>query len=754
MVHRASPQTESNALKDSAKTVADHRKLRVALVGAGYIGEWHAKSLKSFDRASLVAVCDKVHSRAADFARRFKVPRVYDSLETMLGTERLDAVHVLLPPNLHFQAASAILQAGVSVYIEKPMCVRVTECQRLIELAEERELKLGVGHNFLFAECYERLRSDLQSGILGTIDYLGITWHRELQQITQGPFDLWMLQEPQNAMLEIGTHCVSQLVDLVGPPDSLDATASNSIDLPSGHKFYRRWRINATKGQNYIDLRFSFVPGFGEYTIHARGSLGSATVDFERDTYVLRRHRALSEDFDRYAMLRDETKSVRRQARKTLWRYGVSKFLPGASGGPYMLSIAGAMGAFYAGLCGRPLDDRISGRFATKVTELCEEITSSAEIIAQPRPSSRLSVKSAPSRAQILVLGATGFIGSRLTRALLASGQSVRVLVRCPGKVAADLLNSRLDCRAGDLTNSEDLHDAMQGIDCVYHLARTNAKTWADYQRYEIDVTREIAKAALAAGVKRLIYTGTIDSYYAGIHAGKICEETPLDAQISRRNLYARAKAASEGVLLRMHREQGLPVVILRPGIVIGPGGSPTHWGIGMWWYASVCQIWGEGRSPLPLVLVDDVAAALVAAMHATGIDGESFNLVGDVRLSALEYLAEMNRHAGVRIQSSETSIVKFFCLDVFKWLVKVAIKHPDRRFPSYRDWESRTQRATFDCTRTKTRLNWNPVSDRDEFVCKGILEPLSEWLSLGGHQGNHHEGYAESARTTGLNHG
>jgi nucleoside-diphosphate-sugar epimerase/predicted dehydrogenase len=668
----------------------------------------------------------------------------------MLSTEELDAVHVLLPPDLHFQAASAILQAGVSVFVEKPMCVRVTECQRLIQLAEERRLKLGVGHNFLFAAGYERLRGDLQSGILGTIDHLTITWHRELQQITRGPFDSWMLREPQNVMLEIGTHCVSQILDLVGPPDSLDATASNSIDLPSGHKFYRRWQINATKGQNSIDLRLSFVPGFGEYTIHARGSLGSATVDFERDTYVLRRHRARSEDFDRYAMLMDEAKSVRRQARKTLWRYGLSKLFPTAFSGPYMLSIAGAMGAFYASLSGRPLDDLISGRFGAKVTGLCEEITSSAEIVAQPRPSSRLSVKSAPSRVRILLLGATGFIGNRLARGLLESGYSVRALVRSPGKVAHDLLNY-LDCRVGDLTNPEDLHDAMQGIDCVYHLARADAKSWADYQRHEIDVTREIANAALATGVKRLIYTGTIDSYYAGIHAGKITEETPLDAQISRRNLYARAKAASEGVLLQMHQEQELPVVILRPGIVIGSGGSPTHWGIGMWWYGSVCQIWGAGRNPLPLVLVEDVAAALIAAMHAKGIDGESFNLVGDVRLSGLEYLAEVNRCGGIRIQSFETPIVKFFGLDVFKWLVKVAIKHPDRRFPSYKDWESRTQRATFDCTRAKRLLHWSPVSDRDEFVYKGIREPVREWLSLGEHEANGREVGAEAGRTTDL---
>ena len=66
-------------------------------------------------------------------------------------------------------------------------------------------------------------------------------------------------------------------------------------------------------------------------------------------------------------------------------------------------------------------------------------------------------------------------------------------------------------------------------------------------------------------------------------------------------------------------RASGLPVVIFRPGIVIGPGSSPLHWGVGMWSHDAVCQLWGRGRTPLLLVLVDDVARALVAALTRAG---------------------------------------------------------------------------------------------------------------------------------------
>ena len=160
-------------------------------------------------------------------------------------------------------------------------------------------------------------------------------------------------------------------------------------------------------------------------------------------------------------------------------------------------------------------------------------------------------------------------------------------------------------------------------------------------------------------------------------------------------NYYARAKALSEQNLISLHRQQGLPVVIFRPGIVIGQGGSPFHWGIGMWSWNAVCQVWGKGHNPLPFVLVEDVAQALVSALDIPGIEGESFNLVADSRLSALDYLHALEENTGGEFQKIPTPPWKFYVVDVMKWMVKRAIRHSDRRRPSYRDWETRTQRGS-----------------------------------------------------------
>jgi nucleoside-diphosphate-sugar epimerase len=115
--------------------------------------------------------------------------------------------------------------------------------------------------------------------------------------------------------------------------------------------------------------------------------------------------------------------------------------------------------------------------------------------------------------------------------------------------------------------------------------------------------------------------------------------------------------------------------------------------------------------------------------METPDIDGRSFNLVGEPLMTAQEYLDELDRAGAMKIQRHATPIARFYRMDMLKWMVKVAVRHPKRRLPSYRDWESRTGRAVFDCTAAKTVLGWKPATDRLELVRRGIEEPLREYL-------------------------
>ena len=525
----------------------------------------------------------------------------------------LDAVHVLLPPDLHARAANTLIQRGLHVLLEKPMAISAGECGELIEQAATRGVMVAVNHNFLFAPIYESLRrrfEERQDRSARSCDHY---LESALDQLQSGPFDLWMLRDPRNIVLEIGPHCLAPVLDLLGPLEISSVNTSSRVLLRADQEFYRRWSIEGRCGPTAVTLHLSFSPGFTEQSIHVRGTVASATVDFERNTYLLHQHTRYGPDFDRYRMIRQDARSLAVQARRSLTAYALSKLKLSGKGNPYGLSISRALRSFYSGL-GKSLDSRLSPELGRDITAVCTAIGrigigSPAESPAAIQPDGREARASeTTSPAEVLILGATGFIGQALARQFVAAGHRIRLMVRNPARLPRDLQPPEIEIIRGDLTRAEDREKAIAGSRVVYHLARANVRTWEEFTEQDIEVTRQIADACLASGVHRLIYTGTIDSYYAGASAGTITETTSLDPQIAWRNLYARAKAASEDLLMASHRERGLPVIIVRPGIVIGQGGNPLHWGIGMWSWNAVCQVWGKGDNPLPLVLVEDVA--------------------------------------------------------------------------------------------------------------------------------------------------
>ena len=333
--------------------------------------------------ASLVAVCDRDKAQHRAFGARHNVGRTFTSLGEMLSETRLDAVHVLLPPELHAQAACEIIDARIDVLLEKPMAISVGECDDLVERARLAGVKLAVGHNFLFAPVYEQLKQDLVAGRIGRPDQVTITWNKGLGQLATGPFDLWMLREPKNIMLEVGSHSVAHMLDLIGPVKLRSVHPTNHVDLPGGATFFRRWQIEA-EGESTAVTLSSPSAGFSEHTIHIRGSLGSGTVDFERNTYLLHRHTPAGLDFDRYRSTISEANVLKSQARNTLAHVICSKFRP-IAGTPYCQSITGAMKSFYNNSrdC---IDHRLSPKLGRDVVSICTEIGQQNGSMGEPLP--------------------------------------------------------------------------------------------------------------------------------------------------------------------------------------------------------------------------------------------------------------------------------------------------------------------------------------------------------------------------------
>ena len=194
---------------------------------------------------------------------------------------------------------------------------------------------------------------------------------------------------------------------------------------------------------------------------------------------------------------------------------------------------------------------------------------------------------------------------------------------------------------------------------------------------------------------------------------------------MENRNLYARSKALCEARLLALHRARGLPLVIARPGIVVGPGGPLQHWGIGRWHGAGAVRIWGAGHNVLPLVLNDDVAAGLVLMAQVAGIEGQSFNLVGAPLLSARGYFEAILRLTGTGIRVTTGNLTGFWLGDLLKYALKrFALRKAGLTRPLLVDWKSRAHLAAFRNDRARAVLGWQPEADAAAFARRAIDHP------------------------------
>jgi predicted dehydrogenase/nucleoside-diphosphate-sugar epimerase len=700
---------------------------RVGLLGAGYIVEAHVKALRALPNVSLQAVCDLAPGRAAAAAAAHAIPNSFTSLDDMLRAG-IDAVHVLVPPQAHTDLARQALQGGAHVIIEKPMGLSAAACNEIADLADARGLKLAVSHNFLFIPAYERLREQVRDGTIGRLDHVSLRWLFSLGMLQFGPFNNWILRDEPNVLFELGSHLAAFMVDLVGVPDELQATATNPIDLPGAQRVFRHWSVLARRGQTGISLELSATPGQSERIVSVRGYAACARMDFAHNTLLVEEATVVSSLFNALKQGRASGRAMGSQAWSNFFGEFTNTLRKNAQANPFYGSVAGAVAAFYRGIdSGGALDPRLDARFGARVIGVCEQIVHSAGVATAPRPPRPAAA--APTGAKVLVMGGTGFIGKRLVRALLAAGHGVRVLSRSRSTAAYELEGLPVEVAEGGLHDAAAVAQAMQGIEVVYHLGKVAGQRWQDYVEQDIGPTRVVGQCALDAGVRRFIYTGTIDSYDSARAGSVIDNGTPVDARIATRNHYAHSKAECERVLMEMHKAKGLPLVIFRPGIVIGEGCPPAHWGVGMFHSDTRVQYWGDGNNKLPLVLVDDVAQALLLALDAPQIEGRSFLLTDEPLLSAREYVETVSHHSGTRLRAEPTPIWRFALLDGAKELVKHAIRHPNRKHPSYHDWACRRHIARYDSAGTREALGWKPAGTREALIERGIVAAVKRYM-------------------------
>jgi nucleoside-diphosphate-sugar epimerase len=307
-----------------------------------------------------------------------------------------------------------------------------------------------------------------------------------------------------------------------------------------------------------------------------------------------------------------------------------------------------------------------------------------------------------------LVSGATGFVGSYLTRALLARGHSVRILARTAERAAA-LQAAGAEVRLGDVGEAASLRGVAEGIDVVFHLVRSPTSASEEvFDRIDVRGTEHLLSEAKRAGVRRFVYVGTLAGYpLAQQRDGAVIDERSRFDDSGLMGIYVRAKARAEAVVLAANTAGGIETAIVRLGLVCGVGASvlPAH----------VCLpvsrdrviLFGDGSVPLPLTYIDNAIDALILAATVQGVAGESFNIVDDEVLTQREYLDLLRQMAGGRPQVLRLPKISYYALGLASEMAAAARK----KEPTTNRYRIKTRlaRVRWDCNKAKHMLQWRP---------------------------------------------
>jgi dihydroflavonol-4-reductase len=249
---------------------------------------------------------------------------------------------------------------------------------------------------------------------------------------------------------------------------------------------------------------------------------------------------------------------------------------------------------------------------------------------------------------QVLVTGASGFVGSAVARAAQQRGFKVRTLVR-PTSPRVNLSDLDVEIVEGDMRDPAAMDHALQGVRYLFHVA-ADYRLWApdptEILRNNLVGTQVVMEAALRQNVERIVYTSSVATLRLAGTGEPAAEDARLNEE-SAIGTYKRSKVAAERLVERMVAERRLPAVIVNPSTPIGPRDvrpTPT----GRMIVEAAC-----GRMPafvdtgLNLVSVDDVALGHMLALDR-GKFGERYILGGD-NVLLCDILADIARLVGRR---------------------------------------------------------------------------------------------------------
>lgn len=246
----------------------------------------------------------------------------------------------------------------------------------------------------------------------------------------------------------------------------------------------------------------------------------------------------------------------------------------------------------------------------------------------------------------ILVTGSAGFLGSRVVSCLREQGfRNIRCFVRTAGESVRRKLcgdhpsDTRIEVFEGNLLSPEDCAAAAENVSVIFHLAAGRGeKSHADAFMNSVVTTRNLLNACVGQpALRRFVNISSFSVYTNPGWAAALDETCPVEPRPEFREAYCFAKMRQDEIVAEYASKFRIPHVIVRPGVVYGPGNPAINGRVGIDTFGVFLHL--GGSNPIPFTYVDNCADAIVLAGIVEGVDGEVFNVVDDNLPTSRQFL-------------------------------------------------------------------------------------------------------------------
>lgn len=336
---------------------------------------------------------------------------------------------------------------------------------------------------------------------------------------------------------------------------------------------------------------------------------------------------------------------------------------------------------------------------------------------------------------KILITGSGGFLGKRIVERLLVHGQTdLRCMLRDTTKgaaleaIATQYPQAKMELVAANLRNQRELPAVLAGVDLIIHAAAALKGSPAEMFLDSVVAARNLLDsiAEIPEGMRPrvvLISSFGVIGVPSMPRGAMVDEASPMESNPGERDIYSYTKLRQEQMFHDYQRRLGFELVVLRPGVIYGPGSGHFSNRVGLSMFGRFLHL--GGGNLLPLTYVDNCAEAIVVAALSPSSAGQVYNVVDDQLVTSAQYLRQYRQ----QVKRISTIRIPYWLL---LWGSKIVAWYADRsrgQLPAiFTPYKTKAMWGGNQFSNSKLKsIGWNPIVSTPEGLSRSFQVFRSE---------------------------